>query len=143
MATSSSTFNFSAYEGGNYFLLYVCIVYNSNNVAPTPQVRQLLVINEQLDIFIYFFPLLRAFEFPPGFKLLRSLTNCRKMSSGSPPPFPHPLGFKAKANLPASLAVWPWASLLAALFYSHSVCVFMRTVCAFEELCRRILGYNK
>lgn len=56
MATSSSTFNFSVYEGGNYFLLYVCIVYNSNNVAPTSQVRQLLVINEQLDIFIYLFP---------------------------------------------------------------------------------------
>lgn len=67
MATNSSTFNFSVYEGGNYFPLYVYIVYNSNNVAPTSQVRQLLVINEQLDILIYFFSLLRAFEFPEGF----------------------------------------------------------------------------
>lgn len=54
MVTSSSTFNVSVYKRGNYFLLYICIVYNSSNVAPTYYVGQFLVINDQLDIFIYF-----------------------------------------------------------------------------------------
>lgn len=54
MVTSNSTFNISVYKGGNYFLLYICIVCNSNNIAPTSQVGQFLVINDQLDIFTYF-----------------------------------------------------------------------------------------
>lgn len=35
MATSRPTFNFSVYKGGNYFLLYICVVYNSNKTAPS------------------------------------------------------------------------------------------------------------
>lgn len=54
METSSSTFNVAVYKEGNYFLLYICVVYNSSNVAPSSQVGQLLVINDQVDIFICF-----------------------------------------------------------------------------------------
>lgn len=62
-----------------------------------------------------------------------SLTARKYPSHGSPLPFPHPLGFKTKANLPTSPVVWPRAGLLAALFYPHSVCAFMQTVRAFED----------
>lgn len=32
-----STFKFSVSEGGDYFLLHICIVYNHSNAAPAPR----------------------------------------------------------------------------------------------------------
>jgi hypothetical protein len=107
MVTSSSTFNFSGYKGGNYFLLYMCLVNNSDKYCSHFQVRQLLVINDQLAIFIYgFFFLKRPLISLQDFKLLWLLANCQKISSSWVPTAPTLLVLRQRETLWQGLAVW-------------------------------------
>lgn len=111
----------------------MCIAYNGGGAACPPGPTT-LVINDQRDSAICYFP--GAFDPSMFSESSGHLLNARKCPS---PGSRRPLGscFQTKANLAASLAVWPRLAVSGRV-YSRSVCAFMQKVRASE--CARMFA---